>query len=242
MPGMGLGGWQVLSAPSISEPLGFNGHYCPSEDLNSSWLWSCSLIHLAYLSLQGRPSSFHKPWSQRHFLWNQERISSDQIPSYLAFRLKKHSFIFWFIYSLDKYTVDVNHVFGPALGLQWWARQGPAIKKLPALGRGIWFQGRLEGWGCHSQNQCSLCSQNPSHIPMAQATLLGALSTPLMLPPEYPMNSYCWPASKCSLTISTSHSPPSSLVRWNERKGSGSQDPGLTRPPFWWRPEFLGEC
>lgn len=167
MPGMRLGVWQVLSAPSISEPLGFNGHYCPPEDLNSSWLWSYSLIHSACLSLQGRPSSFHKPWSQRHFLWNQERISSDQIPSYLAFRLKKHSFIYWFIYSLDKYIVDVNHVFGPgqALGLQWWARQGPAIKKLPALGRGIWFQGRLEGWGCHSQNQCSLCSQNPSHIP-----------------------------------------------------------------------------
>lgn len=33
------------------------------------------------------------------------------------------------------------------------------------MGRGSWLQGRLEGWGCHSQNQCSPCSQNPPHSP-----------------------------------------------------------------------------
>lgn len=59
------------------------------------------------------------------------------------------------------------------------------------------------------------CAPRNHHTPsVAQITLLGALSAPLMLPPDYPMNSHCCSASKRAQQFHHHTGGHSSLIRW----------------------------
>lgn len=86
-----------------------------------------------------------------------------------------------------------------------WGCNGEQDTVLPSrifqpFGRGIQLQSRAGGWGCYSQN---LCSQNPPHPLCGSGHPLRALSAPLKLPPENPVNSHCCSASKYSPALHT---------------------------------------
>lgn len=77
------------------------------------------------------------------------------------------------------------------------------------------------------------CAPRTHHTPsVAQITILGALSGPLMLPPDYPMNSHCCSASKRAQQFRHHTGGHSSLVRWYKRE----QRPGYHIEEVSWVP------